>query len=201
MLPTDQVIENLHRKYAKTATDFHLVYTHCQIIESIAMQLLDAKPGLDIDRELVRVGCLLHDIGAYGVLEEGKFIQGVRHGIIGEKILKDEGFPETIWRFASHHTGVGLTKEDVQTQKLPLPLADYVAETDEERLLMYADAFHSKGNPPLEPPHFCTLGWFRNSLQKFGHDKAAKLDTLTEFFGKPKLDALSKQFGYTIKDI
>lgn len=149
------------------------------------MQLLDARPIAGIDRQLVHVGCLLHDIGAYDVLEAGKFVAGVKHGVIGEEILKKEGFPEVIWRFASHHTGVGLTEEDVKEQGLPIPVADYTAKTNEEQLIMYADKFHSKSNPPIEPPYFCTFEWFHNSIQKFGADKMAKLDALAELFGKP----------------
>lgn len=200
MLPTDQQIKNLHQKYAKTDADMTLIYTHCQIIEAIAMQLLDKNPIKDIDRNLVHVGCLLHDIGAYDVLEDGEFVQGVRHGIIGENILKSEGFSETIWRFASHHTGVGLTKKDVLDQKLPIPVADYTARTIEEQLVMYADKFHSKSNPPSEAPYFCSFDWFHNSVQKFGADKAAKFDTLAKLFGKPDLVALSKQFKHAIKN-
>ncbi len=201
MYPTDQQIEELHRKYAKTDKDFNLIYTHCRIIKDTAIQLLDAKPVLGIDRRLVHVGCLLHDIGAYDVLEEGKFVRGVRHGTIGEDILKNEGFPEIIWRFASHHTGVGLTEQDVMDQKLPIPVADYTARTNEERLIMYADKFHSKSNPPLEPPYFCTFDWFRNSVQKFGPDKASKFDSLAELFGKPDLGVLSEEYSHAIKDI
>lgn len=200
MLPTDQQIEALHRKYAKTDDDFRLVYTHCQVVEATAMQLLDATPIPGIDRNLVHIGCMLHDIGAYDVLENGQFIVGVRHGIIGEDILRNEGMSEVIWRFASHHTGVGLTAQDVVDQGLPIPVADYMAETDEERLIMYADKFHSKSKPPLEPPYFCTFKWFHNSIQKFGADKAKKLDDLAELFGKPDLAVLSKRFGYAIKD-
>ena len=200
MLPTDQQIKNLHQKYAKTDADLTLIYTHCQIIEAIAMQLLDKNPIKDIDRNLVHVGCLLHDIGAYDVLEDGEFVQGVRHGIIGENILKSEGFSETIWRFASHHTGVGLTKKDVLDQKLPIPVADYTARTIEEQLVMYADKFHSKSNPPSEAPYFCSFDWFHNSVQKFGADKAAKFDTLAKLFGKPDLVALSKQFKHATKN-
>lgn len=200
MLPTNQQIKQLHQKYAKSDADLTLIYTHCQIVEAIAMQLLDAKPIQGIDRDLVRVGCLLHDIGAYEVLEEGKFVRGVRHGAIGEDILKNEGFSETIWRFASHHTGVGLTEQDVMDQNLPIPVADYTAKTNEERIIMYADKFHSKSNPPSEAPYFCSFDWFRNSVQRFGSDKAAKFDALAELFGKPDLIALSEQFGHTIKN-
>lgn len=198
---TDQDIKKLHQKYAKTEADFTLIYTHCQVVEAIAMQLLDAKPIDSINRELVHVGCLLHDIGAYDVLEGGKFVRGVRHGVIGEEILKSEGFSEVIWRFASHHTGVGLSEQDVVDQNLPIPVADYIAETDEERLLMYADKFHSKSKPPLEAPYFCDFDWFRSSVQKFGPDKAAKFDALADKFGKPDLRPLSERFGYAIKTL
>jgi uncharacterized protein len=201
MLPTDQQIEALHRKYAKTEADLKLVLTHCQVVEELAMLLLDTKPIPGINRQLVHVGCLLHDIGAYEVLENGMFVQGVRHGTIGEQILKDEGFPEALYRCASHHTGVGLTKQDVIDQKLPIPVGDYTAKTDEERLIMYVDKFHSKSNPPHEPPYFCTFDWFRKSVQKFGADKAAKLDALADLFGLPNLETLSKKYGYEIRDI
>ena len=117
-LPTEAQVKNLHKKYAKTDADFALIYTHCQVVDAIAAQLLDAKPNSQIDRDLLHVACMLHDIGAYDVLENGKFVDGVRHGVIGEQILRNEGFPEQIWRFASHHTGVGLTKQDVINQKL-----------------------------------------------------------------------------------
>lgn len=200
MLPTDRQIEALHRKYAKTDDDFRLVYTHCQVVEAVAMQLLDTTPVPGIDRNLVHIGCMLHDIGAYDVLEKGEFVAGVRHGVIGEEILRKESMPDVVCRFASHHTGVGLTEQDVRNQGLPIPVADYTAGTDEERLIMYADKFHSKSKPPFEPPYFCTFEWFHDSIQKFGADKAKKLDDLAELFGKPDLIALSKQFGYVIKD-
>lgn len=195
MLPTDQQIIDLHHKYAKTDADFQLVYQHCQIIEAVAMQLLDANPVAGIDRQLVHVGCMLHDIGAYKVLENGFFVNGVRHGVFGEEILKEEGYPEKLWRIASHHTGVGLTEQDVIDQSLPIPVADYTAQTNEERLVMYADKFHSKG----KPPYFCSYEWFHESVQKFGKDKAAKLDALAALFKKPDLTPLSQRFGHEIK--
>lgn len=201
MLPTDRQIIDLHHKYAKTDVDFQLIYNHCQVVEAVAMQLLDARPIEGIDRQLVHVGCMLHDIGAYNVLEDGIFVKGVRHGVMGEDILKREGFPEKLWRIASHHTGVGLTEQDVIDQGLPIPVADYTAQTNEERLVMYADKFHSKSKPPTEPPYFCSYGWFHKSVQKFGIDKAAKLDALAELFGTPDLETLSQRFGYEIRTV
>ena len=42
-LPTEAQIKNLHKKYAKTDTDFALIYTHCQVVDAIAVQLLDSR--------------------------------------------------------------------------------------------------------------------------------------------------------------
>ncbi|HSX06056.1 MAG TPA: HD domain-containing protein [Candidatus Saccharimonadales bacterium] len=201
ILPTDKQIETLHRKYAPSEAAFTLIYTHCQIIDAIATYLL-ASQSIDLDRQLVHVGCLLHDIGVYPLIdEEGHIRRGITHGVEGESILKKEGFPEAIWRFAAHHTGVGLTEQDVTDQKLPIPMADYTAQTDEERLVMYADKFHSKSNPPVEPPYFCTFDWYRDSVRQFGEDKIAKFDHLAELFGKPDLTQLAAQFGHEIRDI
>ncbi|MDB5183404.1 MAG: hypothetical protein JWO07_85 [Candidatus Saccharibacteria bacterium] len=200
MLPTDQQILDLHHKYAQTGVDFDLIFTHSRIVDAIATQLLDAKPTLTINRELLHVGCMLHDIGAYDVIEDGKFVKGVRHGVIGEEILRNEGYPESIWRFASHHTGVGLTPQDIIDQSIPIPAADYTAQTDEERLVMYADKFHSKSTPPDEPPYFCTFEWYRDSTSKFSLDNATKFDELAQMFGKPNLMLLAEQFGYDIID-
>lgn len=201
MLPTDKQIRALHQKYAHSDTDFELIYTHCQVVDAITKQLITANPQLTIDPELVHVGCMLHDIGAYEVLENGSFVRGVRHGVIGEEILRNEGYPEILHRIASHHTGVGLSAEDVRDQNLPMPVANYTADTDEERLIMYADKFHSKSNPPIDPPYLCTFEWFRVSVSQHGHDKAAKFDALSALFGLPDLTTLSRQFGFKIKDL
>ena len=42
-LPTEAQIKNLHKKYAKTDADFALIYTHCQVVDAIAAQLLDSR--------------------------------------------------------------------------------------------------------------------------------------------------------------
>lgn len=200
-LPTDQQIEDLHRKYASSEEAFTLIYTHCQVVDAIAAQLLQSST-VALDKDLVHVGCMLHDIGVYPLIdEEGRIKKGVTHGVEGEKILQAEGYPEVLWRIASHHTGVGLSEQDVIEQGIPIPVADYTARTDEERLVMYADKFHTKKNPPNDPPCFCTFDWYRDSVQQFGQDKAEKFDNLAELFGKPDLNPLSERFSYKILDI
>ena len=114
-LPGDKEIRALHEKYAPSREAFELVYTHCEIVCGIAEQLL-VRSAPDLNAELARAGSLLHDIGVYllyddaGILDHSNYL---RHGLLGDELLAAEGLPEVICRFASHHTGVGLSRDDV----------------------------------------------------------------------------------------
>lgn len=195
-IPGDKEILALHEKHAPTQEAFDLVYTHCVIVCGIAGQLL-RRPGPGLDAELVRAGSLLHDIGVYrlydadGKLDDSEYVQ---HGLLGHKLLAEEGFPETFCRFASCHTGVGLSREDVRRQGLPLPAADYLAVSAEEQLVMYADKFHSKTDPPV----FVTAGSYAASIRRYGEDKAAAFGAMRERFGEPDLAPFMDEYGHAL---
>lgn len=197
-VPTDKEILALHEKHAPTPAALDLVYQHCQIVCGIAEQL-HASSGLDSDIGLVRAGCLLHDIGVYrlydtaGELDHASYI---RHGLLGHELLLAEGFPDAICRFASCHTGMGLTRDDVLRQGLPLPPADYVAETGEEALVMYADKFHSKKTPPA----LLTACAYAASVRRFGEDKVARFESMRAAFGEPDLGPFSRAYGHRVVD-
>jgi len=197
-IPTDEEILRLHEKHAPTADAFDLVYTHCLIVCGIVEQLHSrSAAGRELDLNLARAGSLLHDVGVYrlyddaGHLDRGHYI---RHGILGYELLQEEGFPEEICRFASHHTGVGLSREDVIAQRLPLPPADYLADTGEERLVMYADKFHSKKTPPV----FFTAPAYAAKVRRFGPNKVAAFEAMRATFGEPDLEAFSAAYGHRI---
>jgi uncharacterized protein len=195
-VPTDEEILALHEKHAPTAEALDTVYTHCLIVCGIAEQL-HARSGADLDIALVRAGSLLHDVGVYrlyddaGQLDHASYI---RHGLLGYQLLREEGLPEEICRFASHHTGVGLTRDDVLRQRLPLPPADYVAETGEETLVMYADKFHSKTSPPA----FLTADAYAAGVRRFGEDKVAAFKSMRTVFGEPELAPLIARYGHRV---
>ncbi|MCW2899425.1 MAG: metal dependent phosphohydrolase [Streptosporangiaceae bacterium] len=196
LIPTDKEIRALHRKYAPTQEAFDLVYTHCVIVCGIAEQLL-TRTDLNLNADLVRAGSLLHDIGVYrlygtsGKLDQASYI---RHGILGYELLQHEGFPEAICRFCSCHTGMGLSRDDVRKQGLPLPIADYLAESGEEELVMYADKFHSK----TEPPTFVTAASYAAHVRRFGEDKTATFRLMCESFGAPDLTPFITLHGYAL---
>ncbi|GLZ03991.1 phosphohydrolase [Actinomadura sp. NBRC 104412] len=193
-IPADQEIRALHERYAPTQEAFESVYTHCVIVCEVAEQLVE-RGSLAVDVELARAGCLLHDIGVYrlydssGRLDHTRYIQ---HGLLGHDLLRDLGFPETLCRFCSHHTGMGLTRDDVLRQALPIPVADYLAESAEERLVMYADKFHSKASPPV----FLTADAYAVRVREFGADKEAAFATMRRRYGEPDLSALRAAYGH-----
>jgi uncharacterized protein len=195
-IPTDEEIRVLHEKHAPTEDAFDLTYTHCRIVCGIAEQLL-ARSGTGLDADLVRAGCLLHDIGVYRLYDAaGKVDHAdyIRHGFLGYGLLAEEGLPEAVCRFASRHTGVGLSPDDVVRQGLPLPVADYRAETGEEMLVMYADKFHSK----TDPPTFLNAACYARKVRRFGEDKAAAFESMRELFGEPDLSLLSGIHGHAV---
>ncbi|GIF23868.1 uncharacterized protein BJ973_004480 [Actinoplanes tereljensis] len=182
-------IRALHRELAADDATFELVYTHCEIVWAIAEQLIRDRL-LAVDADLVRAGCLAHDVGVH-LLNGAAYI---RHGILGEELLRERGFPAEVARFCGHHTGVGLTRDDVERQQLPLPPGDYLAETPEERLVMYADKFHSKTDPPV----FLTAATFTARIRRFGDGHAARFAGMVDEYGEPDLAALAARFGHPL---
>lgn len=195
-LPTLDEMSKLHEKYAPNTDALESVLGHCQIVRHISLEIVDSY--YLVNRELVEAGALLHDIGVYklyydGMIDESHYIT---HGLLGYELLKEEGFDEELCRFALLHTGVGITKEDINEQNLPLPPRDYIAETDEEKIVMYADKFHSKTNPPI----FNSAAWYTEYLRsKFGEDKAQKFRAFIEEFGEPDLQPLISRYGHSVR--
>ncbi|GHJ42787.1 phosphohydrolase [Catellatospora sp. TT07R-123] len=200
MIPDDRQIRALHEQYAPTPAAFELVYTHCRIVSAVAEQLLDRvrrAAAVDIDADLIRAGCLLHDIGVYRLYDDAGNLDHrgyIRHGVLGHDLLREAGLPEALARFCSRHTGVGLSRDDVQRQGLPLPPGDYQAETAEEQLVMYADKFHSKTSPPV----FLTAAAYADSVRRFGQDKADRFAAMVRHYGEPDLSELSRRFGHAL---
>ncbi|HEX3713264.1 MAG TPA: HD domain-containing protein [Trebonia sp.] len=191
-IPADQEILELHQRHAPTAAALELVYTHCQIVGAVAGQLLAAS-GFAANAALVRAGCLLHDVGVYPLYDEAGRLDHanyIRHGVLGYQLLRAEGLPEVICRFASHHTGVGLTRDDVVRQELPVPPADYLADTAEETVVMYADKFHTKSTPPA----FLTADAYAASVGRYGPDKAAAFAAMRAALGEPDLAPLAAAY-------
>lgn len=150
-----------------------LLIKHSRQVANRCMLICDRHPELHIDREFVCEAAMLHDIGVRWCNAPSISCYGtepyIRHGVIGAELLRREGW-ERHARVAERHTGTGLTREQIERQQLPLPVADYVPEAIEEQLVCYADKFYSKSNPERER----TVMEAAQSLEKFGRDGVEK---------------------------
>lgn len=151
-----------------------------------------------IDEHLVVIGGLLHDIGTYFLLKQDGSDGGplkfdgpnyVRHGLKGYEYLLNEGVDESIAQFARNHTGVGLTKEAVKSQGLPLPPADYVPMNLEQEVVMVADKYNSKSIPPK----FLTAEAYARKAARFGESNRREWLRLLERYGVLDVTPLAEQ--------
>ena len=118
------------------------VLGHSKAVQKAASEL--AEDVEDCDKEFIKTACLVHDIGRFNMPPK-KGSEAIKHGIEGAKILKEEGWPEKFQRVCENHIGIGIRKQDIEEQNLPLPLKDYIPETKEEKIIAYADNL-VKGN-------------------------------------------------------
>jgi uncharacterized protein len=215
----------LHHQLAPSQAAYDLVWTHCQIVGTLARDFAqgyraamgrktaanselstdsgDTRPvnpwgSAFPDADLAYLGGLIHDIGVYRVFAEDgiSFEPGryIFHGLEGYRILTDEGYGEALAQFARNHTGVGITREDVVRQGLPIPADDYTPRTIEQEIVMYADKFHTKSRPPK----FVSEPAARRSASRFGEENAARFDALVARYGIPNLRPLADRYNATI---
>ena len=173
-------IYKLHQKYASSEKILEIGWNHSLIVKEIAIQIVDTlknKYGIEVDRDLIKTGALIHDIGYYQYFDGDKKNKKkyVEHGEIGGKILLKEGFLVKEIRFALTHVGVGYK------QNIPITL--------EEEIVCYADNFHSKGHPGFDT--------FKNSvkeMKKHNPDFEIILNRFREKFGVPDLKELKEKY-------
>lgn len=190
-------IEAVHRRYAQNDLVYEIVYGHCQIVAEIADWCVQTK-GLDVNKELLAAGCLLHDIGTYvlfdangqGGTNEHNYKQ---HAIFGAALALEEGFDSRIADMIRTHVLMGLSREEIVQMGFGMPQNDYLPSSLEARLLCYADRFHSK------KPVFNAYEPFLERLSKGLPKQAAKLKAAAAEFGIPDVPALAQKYHQPIR--
>ncbi|MBY9016404.1 MAG: HD domain-containing protein [Candidatus Lokiarchaeota archaeon] len=127
--------ENLPNSYfafdllKKLKVPYH-VRRHSLKVAEKALDLAEKMDENDVDKDLIEIGGILHDIGRSKT-------HGFKHAIIGAKILKERGFSKRLSRICETHMLGGLDKEDAK--QVGLPERDYMPLTLEEKIICLAD--------------------------------------------------------------
>ena len=115
------------------------VIAHCEAVSRTAVNFAERVKRVTIDRELVRLGGLYHDIGRARSHD-------IHHALAGVQIGRERGFSELLLSIIERHIGAGITAGEAE--RLGLPKKDYLPLTPEEKIVSYADNL-TKGSEPM----------------------------------------------------
>ena len=104
------------------------VIEHSKAVCKKAMKIADNFK--DADKDLIKKGALLHDIGRSKT-------HGITHAVEGAKIVREYGYPEEVQNIVERHIGAGLSEDEAI--KLGLPKKSYIPQTIEEKIVAHAD--------------------------------------------------------------
>ena len=127
------------------------VIAHSLTVSMVALSIAE-RVSISVDREMVRQGGLVHDIGRSRT-------HGIEHAIVGAEIAKRLGLSGALINIIERHIGAGIQASEAE--RLGLPGKDYIPLTPEEKIVSYADNLISG---VAELPFHKALDRFRNIL-------------------------------------
>ena len=140
-------IKIIQKHYQKNSKLYNLLLVHSKLVTKKALEIARNVPELKPDLKFIEEAAMLHDIGIIFTntpkihcFGEHKYIE---HGYLGRDLLEEEGLPKHAL-VAERHTGVGLTKEEIIKNKLPLPNRNMIPTSVEEKIISFADLFYTK---------------------------------------------------------
>ncbi len=156
-------------------------FVHSVLVTQLSLQIAE-KLGLDEKtKKFIEEAALLHDVGIGKVSMDKQNPQNkppyILHGIFGEKILKDLGYPLHA-AVCRNHIGVGLSKEIILRNNLPLPACNMLPSTLPEKIITYADLFFSKTNIY----HKRSFAEVEAKIASYGKQQLVELHTLHKQF-------------------
>ena len=170
-----------------------ILLVHSRAVADKALHICDAHPELQLDRNFVEAAAMLHDIGIIQCDAPGIHCFGTRpyiqHGLAGEEMLlayceeteneQEKAVLRKIAHVCSHHTGAGISRDEIVRQHLDLPLGDYLPVTIEEKVICYADKFYSKTHLEIEKDK----EHVERSIAKFGEAGLLRFREWDKLFG------------------
>ncbi len=158
----------------------HILLTHSKQVTDLALKLASQKQ-LSIDADFVYEAAMLHDIGIFMTHAPTIACFGnqpyLAHGYLGAELLRKEGYPRHAL-VCERHTGAGVSKEEVLSFHIPVPVKDMIPQSIEEKLICFADTFYSKTQLEKEK----TLVEARESIAIHSSEGLKRFDDWCELF-------------------
>ncbi|MFX0080342.1 MAG: HDIG domain-containing metalloprotein [Candidatus Hodarchaeota archaeon] len=106
------------------------VRRHSEKVADKALEIANKITKVKVDKNLIEIGALLHDIGRTKT-------HGFKHALIGGKILRERGFSDKLAKICETHILGGLDVEDAK--RFNLPEKDFLPLSLEEKIICLAD--------------------------------------------------------------
>lgn len=158
-----------------------IVTIHSEQVAKKALEICRRK-NLPLNHHDVYLAAMLHDIGVVKCNAPSIHARGslpyICHGVEGKKILEKAG----LYKYAKvceRHTGAGLSVEDIQNRRLPLPPHDMIPHSLLEKLICYSDKFFSKSKDLKKEK---SLEEVIEQMKKFGDSSYQRFLELHEIF-------------------
>lgn len=177
-------IDIINKFYKPGSETRKILVTHSNAVAKKALKAAKRVSHLNPDYRFVKEAALLHDIGIFYTNAASLGCTGkypyVSHGYLGRKLLEDIGLPRHAL-VCERHVGVGLTLDEIQKHRLPLPKRDAVPISIEEQIVCYADKFFSKkkDHNGEEQPVEAVL----KQIEAYGQDKVERFKAWVDLFG------------------
>jgi len=110
------------------------VITHSLAVMEVANQIAAYFPTAD--KELIKIGALLHDLGRTQT-------HGLEHAIKGAQLAQGLDLPQELINIIERHMGAGISPQEAE--KMGLPTKDYRPQSLEEKIVAHADNLIDKG--------------------------------------------------------
>ncbi len=168
-----------------SGTALELVITHGALVACLASRIGENLNLQKDEAAFLKEAAMLHDIGICRVYAPDICMHGnapyITHGVIGRKILEDEGLPRHAL-VSERHIGVGLTLQDIVERNLPLPKRDMTPQNIPEEIICFADLFYSKN--PKKLKCMKNISEIRDALAIYGKNKVAVFERWLDHYGK-----------------
>ena len=145
-----------------------ILLTHSRSVADRCLLIARKHPELRLDTEFLEEAAMLHDIGIFCCNAPSIQCFGTEpyicHGMLGGRLLREKVLVRHA-QVCERHTGTGISRDQILSQNLPLPLdGQYEPDTLEEQVVCYADKFYSKTHLDMER----TVEQTARSLEPFG---------------------------------
>jgi len=176
-------VELIASHYKGHSKAHRILLSHSEKVADKALAAAGRVPGLEPDLEFIRQAALLHDIGIVFTATPQLGCYGnhpyVCHGVLGRTLLEAEGLKRHAL-VCERHVGVGITREDIRLQRLPLPARDMRPVTIEEQIICYADKFFSKNGVGAHKEK--TASEILQKLASYGEEKVERFKQWIDMF-------------------